>query len=126
MHLCFVETRVFTRRLQALGIEPELRALQQHLLTHPEAGTLDPGTGGLRKIRLGDPAKGQGKRAGARVHYLWLPHHAVIYLIFIYTKGEAASLSPAQQRELRRVVDQIKAEWDRHAADATAPGSPDT
>jgi hypothetical protein len=125
VRLYFVETRVFTRRLQALGLEPELRALQQHLIAHPDAGAVDPGTGGLRKIRMGDPGRGQGKRGGARIHYLWLPNHAVVYLMFIYTKGEADSLEPAQKRELRAVVDQIKAEWDRRAAGATVPRSPD-
>ncbi|MFN2316500.1 MAG: addiction module toxin RelE [Gemmatimonadales bacterium] len=116
MRLHFVETRVFTWRVQALRLEGELRALPHRLIEHPDAGDLDPGTGGLRKIRLGDPARGKGKRGGARVHYLWLPNHAVVYLMFIYTKAEADSLEPAQKRELRMVVDRIKSEWDRRAA----------
>ncbi|MGH7576080.1 MAG: hypothetical protein ACREM1_13260 [Longimicrobiales bacterium] len=55
-----------------LGLEGALRDLQLTLLDRPEAGDLDPGTGGLRKVRMRDPARGKGKRGGARAHYLWL------------------------------------------------------
>jgi hypothetical protein len=60
--LGFVETSVFTRRIVALALEEPLRELQLHLLRDPEAGALDPGTGGLRKVRMGDPGRGKGKR----------------------------------------------------------------
>jgi hypothetical protein len=116
MRLLFVETQVFTRRLKALGLEPELRQLQSRLLTHPDLGDLDPGTGGLRKIRLGDTARGLGRRGGPRVHYLWLPRHDVVYLMFVYRKGELDSLDPEQKRQLRATVERITAEWDRRPA----------
>jgi hypothetical protein len=72
--LTFVETTVFTKRITALGLEESLRLLQHELLLNPEAGDVESGTGGLRKIRMGDPGRGKGKRGGARVHYLWLKH----------------------------------------------------
>lgn len=109
----FVETRVFTRRVVASGLEGSLRDLQLMLVNHPAAGDLDPGTGGLRKVRMPDPTRSKGKRSGARVHYLWLPEVAVVYLMFIYTKDEASTLTPAQKRELRNVVEAIKKEWAR-------------
>ncbi len=80
------------------------------LLTNPTAGDLDPGTGGLRKVRLPDPTRGKGKRGGARVHYLWLAHRDVIYLMFAYAKGEHDTLSEQQKKELRTVVEAIKKE----------------
>lgn len=49
--LTFVETTVLTKRVTGLGLEESLRDLQQELLANPEAGDLEPGTGGLRKIR---------------------------------------------------------------------------
>ena len=67
--LTFVETTAFTKRLAALGLEEFLRELQLALLENPEAGDVEPGTGGLRKVRLGDPTRGKGTRGGARVHY---------------------------------------------------------
>ena len=106
--LTFVETNVFTKRIAALGLEESLRGLQLELLDNPEAGDVDSGTGGLRKIRLGDPTRGEGKRGGARVHYLWLPHRGRIYLMFVYGKNEASTLTTDQKKALRAVVAQIK------------------
>jgi hypothetical protein len=63
--LTFVETTVFTKRISALGLEESLRGLQLELLDNPEAGDVESGTAGLRKVRLGDPTRGKGKR-GAR------------------------------------------------------------
>jgi hypothetical protein len=106
--LTFVETTVFTKRISALGLEEFLRGLQLELLENPEAGDVEPGTAGLRKIRLGDPTRGKGKRGGARVHYLWLSHRGLIYLMYLYSKNEASSLTPEQKKRLREVVVQIK------------------
>ncbi len=106
--LTFVATSVFTKRISALGLEESLRGLQLELLENPDAGDVEPGTSGLRKVRLGDPARGKGKRGGARVHYLWLPHRGVIYLIYLYGKNEMSSLTPEQKNQLREVVVQIK------------------
>jgi hypothetical protein len=104
----FVETTAFTKRLAALGLEESLRELQLALLENPEAGDVEPGTGGLRKVRLSDPARGKGKRGGARVHYLWLAHKSVIYLLFVYTKNEVSTLTADQKRQLREIVTLIK------------------
>jgi hypothetical protein len=111
--LTFVETEVFTRRLSRLGLEAALRQLQLELAANPEAGDLEPGTGGLRKVRIPDPSRGKGKRGGARVHYLWLPRRSLIYLVFVYSKDEAEALSADQRRALRAVVERIKQEGSR-------------
>ena len=109
-HLVFVETAVFTKRIARLGLEHALRGLQLELLENPTAGDLDPGTGGLRKVRMADPTRGKGKRGGARVHYLWLPHRGMIYLLFAYSKDEDDTLSAQQKRALRAVVEGIQKE----------------
>ena len=111
--VAFVETRVFTRRVNELGLEQGLRELQLQLTDNPEAGRLDPGTGGLRKVRMPDASRGKGKRSGARVHYLWLPEHSLVYLIFVYSKDEFETLTQDQKRQLKTVVDAIKKEWKR-------------
>jgi hypothetical protein len=59
-------------------------------------------------VRMGDPQRGQGKRGGARVHYLWLPHVRRIYLMYVYGKQEAATLTMPQKRALAQVVQAIK------------------
>lgn len=108
--LTFIETHVFTRRVQALGLEAAVKGLQEELLANPEAGDVEPGTGGLRKVRLADPSRGKGKRGGARVHYLWLNHKRRIYLIFVYGKNEATALSVDQKRQLREIATKIREE----------------
>lgn len=64
--LTFVETRPFTARIATLGLEEALRKLQLELLANPQAGVVDRGTGGLRKVRIPDPERGKGKRGGGR------------------------------------------------------------
>lgn len=112
MNLWFVETHSFTARLERLGLEQELRGLPEALIANPRAGAVDRGTGGLRKIRMADCARGMGKRGAARVHYLWLPAHGVVYLLFLYGKNEQDTLDPLQKKQLRGVVELIKAEWE--------------
>ena len=73
----FVETPVFTREMQALLQDDLYRSLQLALMFRPEAGALIPGGAGLRKIRWG--LAGKGKRC-------------------------QEDLSPAQLRELRKIV----------------------
>lgn len=108
MNIMFVETRVFTGRVTQLGLEEAVKNLQEEVLSNPEVGRLDPGTGGLRKIRLPDKERGKGKRGGARAHYLWLPDKRLVYLLFVYAKDEAETLTPDQKRQLREVVSAIK------------------
>ncbi|HET6413739.1 MAG TPA: hypothetical protein VFG53_16890 [Anaeromyxobacter sp.] len=48
-------------------------ALEQSILADSQAGDLVLGTGGPRKIRVGQRAIDGGKRGGVRVYYLDLP-----------------------------------------------------
>ena len=108
----FIETVVFTKRIVGLKLEGPLRRLQAELAANPAAGDLEPGTGGLRKVRVGDPGRHTGKRGGARVHYLYLARHDVIYLLFVYGKNEPAKLTEDEKKQLRTAAARIKAEWD--------------
>ena len=112
MHLYFIETNVFTKRVIRLGLENELHDLQGELLANPAAGDTDAGTGGLRKIRMRATRRAKGKRGGARAHYLYLAAHGVIYLLFVYGKDEQSSLSRDQKRQLKAMVESIKREWN--------------
>src|SRR5437660_10341184 len=113
MNIMFVETKVFTKRVTSMGLEAGIKDLQEDLLDNPEAGRLDQGTGGLRKVRMPDRGRGQGKRGGARVHYLWLPDRGLVYLLFVYGKDEADTLTPDQKKALRAVVIAIKGSHHR-------------
>ncbi len=109
----FVETHVFAKRIVRLGLEQPLRELQIELAVNPTAGDVDPRTGGLRKVRVADPGRGTGKRGGARVHYLWVPSRKLIYLVFVYSKGEADTLTRDQRTALSLIVWKIKRELMR-------------
>lgn len=111
MEPCFIETAAFTREVMRLGLESDLNELQALLRHHPTIGVVDPGTGGLRKVRMGARSRGQGKRGGARVHYLWHSADRIIYLLWVYAKHNSSTLSPRQKREIRRVAEAIKAGW---------------
>lgn len=111
MILYFIETRIFTKRITALGLEENLRELQDALAKDPLAGDVDAGTGGLRKVRMRDRRRTKGKRSGARVHYLYLEAHSVVYLLFVYGKDERTTLTAREKKELKGVVDRIKSEW---------------
>ena len=63
----FIETSVFTRRVQRLLSPEAYRLLQIFLSFHPDAGVVIPKSGGLRKLRWA--AGGKGKRGGVRIIY---------------------------------------------------------
>jgi hypothetical protein len=109
----FVESRVFTRRLLALGeeiSEQVLFAIQADLLDNPERGRLVPGLGGVRKARTPNPGRGKGKRGGFRFLYLYLETKAHIHLFFLLDKNEQEDASTEQRRQLREWAAQIKRE----------------
>jgi hypothetical protein len=100
MECLFIEIEPFTRKVVKLGLEDDLRALQDLLRRNPAAGTRDPGTCGLRKVRMADSARRRGKSSGARVHYLYVPHRRTIYLVHLYVKADQGTLTPEQKRIL--------------------------
>lgn len=100
----FLETPVFTCQIKELINDEQYRLLQLHLVADPVAGDLIPGSGGLRKIRIG--AAGRGKRGGARVIYYWLTQKSQIYMLLAYAKNEQDDLTPEQLKALRALVKQ--------------------
>jgi mRNA-degrading endonuclease RelE of RelBE toxin-antitoxin system len=73
------ESRNFTERLRVLVDDDDYRIFQNELQYNPEKGAIIKGAGGVRKVRMRLP--GRGKSGGARVIYLYLENHAVIYLL---------------------------------------------
>lgn len=111
----FVESRGFTadrKRLERARelVHEDFVSLEQDILAEPEVGDLVPGTGGLRKVRLGQRGVGRGKRGGARVHYLDLPARGVTHLVALFGKREKSDLSPSERRLVAVLVGQLKKE----------------
>ena len=109
MRRTFVETSLFSRRVDARG-PGVLLAIQTELLRNPGAGAVIPGTGGLRKARIADAGRGKGKRGGYRVIYLDLPDAARTYLLTLYDKSEKDDISADEKRVLRAIAEKIKKE----------------
>lgn len=100
--MVFIETPVFTRLVEELLPHDSYMGLQHVLLLRPETGLVIPGSGGLRKLRWGIEQK--GKRGGLRVIYYWDKPNEVIYMLFVYRKGEREDLTSEQIRALRRLT----------------------
>lgn len=109
MHALFVELPAFSRHRPDYLDDDGFRELQQAMLRHPDAGDLIEGTGGLRKLRHGDPRRGKGKRGGLRVIYYWWDGRAQFWLFTLYDKDEMADLSA---RERKLLKDMLKAELE--------------
>jgi len=115
MRRCFVESRGFSadrERLERAGeiTVEDLVSLEQDILANPEVGDLVPGTGGLRKVRLGQRRVGRGKRGGLRIYYLDLSAAKVTHLVAIFGKREKADLSPAERKAVAALVRTLKEE----------------
>lgn len=87
-----------------------LAKVQAEILRNPEAGKVIQGTGGLRKVRIGDEKRGKGKRGGYRAIYLDLPHLERTYLLALYDKNEKSDISSGEKAVLKALVDLIKKE----------------
>src|SRR5690625_893417 len=101
--MIFIETPIFTKRLKDLLDDDSYTEFQRLLAERPEAGDVIEGTGGIRKVRV--PAKGRGKRGGARVIYYHFVSASQIALLMIYAKNEADDLTADQRKALKRIVD---------------------
>ena len=105
------QTPTFTRQAEKLYSDDEKMELVSFLSTHPLAGDLIPGTGGVRKLRFA--ASGRGKRGGARVIYYYLDEDLPLYALLAYPKNTKVDLTPEERRGVAAFVDAIKAERSR-------------
>jgi hypothetical protein len=81
--------------------------LQNFLLLSPKAGDVIAGTGGLRKLRFGDPSRGKGKRGGLRIIYYWYEIKLQFWLFTLYDKDEMSDLG---QKERKALMDLLNKE----------------
>jgi hypothetical protein len=98
----FVRFPAFEKSAKGLVSEADILELEMHLAVHPHAGDLIPGGRGLRKLRR--PAKGRGKRGGARVIYYHVNTQHLILLIVAYAKNEQEDLDRRQLQILAQLV----------------------
>ncbi|HEY4322307.1 MAG TPA: hypothetical protein VGM77_14165 [Gemmatimonadales bacterium] len=104
-----IETTFFAKQADALLTADEQFDLSTRLMANPMAGVVEPGTGGLRKLRLG--FGGRGKRGGARVVYFHASRAGEVLLLALFAKNEQSMLTVDQKHALRQIVE---AEYGKH------------
>lgn len=102
----FVYTEVFERSRRKLLDDETLRVMELGLAERPRRGPVEPGTGGVRKVRVG--LEGKGKSGGARVMYLYDEARSRIYLLLAYSKSDQAVMTSEQRARIRRLADRLK------------------
>ena len=108
MKRAFVETSEFTQWVKEYMSDDALSNLQRELLNDPDMGSVMPGCGGLRKVRVADPRRGKGKQGGARVIYLHIEELDQIHLITVYGKDQKDDLSAGEKKLYRELVRILK------------------
>ncbi|HEX2947642.1 MAG TPA: addiction module toxin RelE [Clostridia bacterium] len=103
----FVNTGFFDKCWRSLGLNDEdLRNLQNILLANPVVGDIIEETGGVRKVRWN---LGTGKSHGARIIYLDLEKHEMLYCLMAYPKSVKEDLTAEDKKAIRHLVNDIKA-----------------
>ncbi len=105
----FVESKIFYKQVRDLPVKL-LANMQSDLVQNPERGAVVKGTHGVRKARIADPASSRGKSGSYRYLYLYFEHAGRIHLLYLFSKGEQADLSPEQKRIIGALSQEIRKE----------------
>ncbi len=105
----FVESKIFSKQIREVGGDL-LTRMQSDLVQNPGRGAVVKGTHGIRKARVADPASGRGKSGGYRYLFLYLEHAGRIHLLYLFSKGEQADLSPQQKQIIGALSQEIRKE----------------
>jgi len=105
----FVESKVFSKQIRAL-LSEVLINIQSDLVQNPHRGDIVKGTHGVRKARVADPGSSRGKSGSYRYLYLYLEHAGRIHLLYLFSKGGQADLSPDQTHIIGALSQQIRKE----------------
>jgi RelE toxin of RelE / RelB toxin-antitoxin system len=106
-----LELAGYRRRADQLLTENEQEAVIDLVAYEPACGDVIPGTGGLRKVRIGRGS--HGKRGGARVVYYFHDAGVPIFLLAVYAKNEKGDLTAAEKHEFSGLVKELVAQWQR-------------
>jgi len=101
----------YTRRADQLLTDAEQDAVIDLVAYDPTRGDLIPGTGGLRKLRVG--LSGSGKRGGARVIYYFYNEDVPVLLMAVYAKNEKADLSDRDKKTSVQYAKEFVKQWRR-------------
>ena len=106
-----IELAAYQRQADDLLSAEERHAVIDLIAYEPTCGDLIPGTGGLRKVRVGRGSG--GKRGGARVIYYFCNVDFPLVLMALYAKNEKADLTGRDKKTLAATLKEIMASWPR-------------
>jgi hypothetical protein len=111
--LRIVETTTFKKALEAIASNAHdarvmRAAIDEAIVSSPEAGDVIPGTGGARKLRVAVP--GRGKRGGARVIYALVWGRTAAYLLLAYDKADVVNMTPDEKKAVKHFIAIIERE----------------
>lgn len=104
-----IEFAGYRRRASELLTAGQRDAVVDLVAYEPSCGDVIPGTGGLRKVRIG--RDGIGKRGGTRVVYYFYNEDFPILLLALYAKNEKSDLTVAEKREFAASMREIVRRW---------------
>lgn len=84
----------------------ERTALIETIARNPEAGSVIPKTGGVRKLRFAQ--EGKGKSGSYRVIYYYYDEKNPVLLFTVFGKNQKINLSESEKNELYQIVQEIK------------------
>lgn len=104
-----IELAGYRRRADDLLTAEEQAAVVDLVAYEPTCGDLIPGTGGVRKVRVG--RSGQGKRGSVRVVYYFYDADFPILLLALYAKNEKGDLTAAEKKEFAAFTKETVRQW---------------
>ena len=108
VRLTLIQLSPFVAKWAKLGLTDEdLQSLEAVLIHNPHAGSVIPGTGGLRKLRFAPRRRRVGKRGAFRVVYAFIPAGDAVYFFTLYGNNEQADLSADEKKVYRQVLHRL-------------------
>jgi hypothetical protein len=104
-----IEFAGYRRRASELLTAGQRDAVIDLVAYEPTCGDIIPGSGGLRKVRIG--RDGIGKRGGTRVVYYFYNENFPVLLLALYAKNEKSDLTTAEKREFAVSMREIVRQW---------------
>jgi hypothetical protein len=98
-----VGTPLFQKQWPLYWTEEERGEFVAFLAANPDAGTVVPESGGIRKVRW--RRRGVGKSGGVRVIYFTRNDAEELVLLTLYAKAKTDNLTGAVLKEIRRALE---------------------
>jgi hypothetical protein len=115
-------THAFIRAAEQAGMtEGEIEGLVDFLAANPAAGSVIPGTGGCRKVRIAK--QGKGKSGGYRTITFYSGESLPVFVLTVFAKGERADLTMAERNSLQALTKAIVTEYKRKVAALARKGA---